>query len=65
MTNEELEKLLIAFKRLKRMMDELKNESQGAELDEPEETPFIIPPDIYDEICETMDVEVVSLFGIS
>ena len=68
MTNKEFQEMLVVFKRLVKMINEY--EENIEEFEEPQdiqepEKPFIIPPDVYDEICETIDEGNISLFGIT
>ena len=66
MTNKEFQEMLQVFKRLVKLINKYEDDLQGYE--EPEEfpeTPFVIPPEIYNEICDTLDEDFVSLFGIS
>ena len=66
MTNKEFQEMLQVFKRLVKLINKYEDDLQ--EYEEPEElpeAPFVIPPDIYNEICDTLDEDFVSLFGIS
>ena len=66
MTNKEFQEMLGVFRRLVKLINKYEDDLQGYE--EPEELPeipFVIPPDIYHEICDTLDEDFVSLFGIS
>tara|TARA_R110002020_G_scaffold418254_1_gene627486 strand:+ start:44 stop:244 length:201 start_codon:yes stop_codon:yes gene_type:complete len=66
MTNKEFQEMLQVFKQLVKLINKYEDDLQGYE--EPEElpeAPFVIPPEIYHEICDTLDEDFVSLFGIS
>ena len=66
MTNKEFQEMLQVFRRLVKLINKYEDDLQ--EYEEPEElpeAPFVIPPEIYHEICDTLDEDFVSLFGIS
>ncbi len=61
MTNKEFQEMITITKRLSELIR--KYESDFAE--DSEKTPLTLPADVYDEICDIIDSESISLFGIS
>ena len=61
MTNKEFKEMITITKRLSELIR--KYESDFAE--DSEKTPLTLPADVYDEICDIIDSESISLFGIS
>jgi len=62
MTNKEFHEMLGVFRRLIKLIKKYEGE-----FEEPQKSdkPFLIPPEIYEEICDTLEEDFVSLFGIS
>ena len=61
MTNKEFQEMITITKRLSELIR--KYESDFAE--DSEKSPLTLPADGYDEICDIIDSESISLFGIS
>ena len=61
MTNKEFQEMITITKRLSELIR--KYESDFAE--DSEKTHLTLPADVYDEICDIIDSESISLFGIS
>ena len=61
MTNKEFQEMITITKRLSELIR--KYESDFAE--DSEKTPLTLPADVYDEICDIIDSESISIFGIS
>ena len=61
MTNKEFQEMITITKRLSELIR--KYESDFAE--DSEKTPLTLPADVYDEICDIIDSESISLFVIS
>ena len=68
MNDKDFQNLLRNCKRLVRLFKEFemqfRNESEEGKPSTLEE-PLMIPPDLYDEICEAMDEDHINLFGVS
>ena len=68
MNDKDFQNLLRTCKRLVRLFKEFemqfKNELEQGQPSTLEE-PLMIPPDLYDEICEAMDEDHINLFGVS
>ena len=68
MTDKEFKELLETCKGLVKMFKEFKVQFEN-ELEEGHvltlEEPLIIPPDLYDEICDAIDEDHIDLFGVS
>ena len=66
MTTKEFQEMLGVFRRLVKLINKYEDDLKGyEELEAPPAAPCVIPPDIYHEICDTLDEDFVSLFGIS
>ena len=61
MKNNDFQDMIIMLKRLIELIDEY--DSYFSESDR--EKPLMIPPDIYDEICNKIKQSNITLFGIS
>ena len=68
MNDKEFQELLETCKRLVRLFKEFDLQVDG-ELQETHyitlENPLIIPPDLYEEICDAINQDYIDLFGIS
>ena len=59
MSDKDFQKMLMAVKRLLKEMDKCEAyEKDGYK-------PIMLPPDIYDEMCEMMHQDFIPLFGIT
>ena len=65
MNNKEFQEMLKVVNRLVELMEKFQGELTEEEERVIIETPLMIPPDIYDEICETIKEKEILLFGIS
>jgi len=61
MTNKDFKEMLKMLRRLMRLVDDY--ESTPEELRE--DNPIMIPPDVYDEICDKIKQSHITLFGLS
>jgi len=61
MTNKEFQEMLDTFRRLMRLIEKYDLHLEDLRLGKP----LLVPPDVYDEICDILESESVSLFGIS
>ena len=61
MTNKEFQEMLDTFRRLMRLIENYDLHLEDLRLGKP----LLVPPDVYDEICDILESESVSLFGIS
>ena len=61
MTNKDFKEMLEMLRRLMRIVDEF----EAPEFDKNEPKAMMIPPEIYDEMCETLDQDFITLFGIT
>ena len=61
MTNKDFKEMLKMLRRLMRLVDDY--ESTPEELWE--DNPIMIPPDVYDEICDKIKQSHITLFGLS
>ena len=61
MTNKEFQEMLDTFRRLMRLIEKYAVHLEDLRLGKP----LLVPPDVYDEICDILESESVSLFGIS
>ena len=57
MSDKDFQKMLIILKRLIKSVEGYK--------EEPDDAPIMLPPKVYDEICDIMHQDHISLFGIS
>ncbi len=53
--------MLDAFRRLMKLIDKYDSQFEDIKL----EKPLMIPPEIYDEICDAIKQDYISLFGLS
>ena len=53
--------MLDTFRRLMRLIEKYDLHLEDLRLGKP----LLVPPDVYDEICDILESESVSLFGIS
>lgn len=65
MTNKEFDEMLGVFRRLIKLIKKYEGEFEEFEEPQKSDKPFLIPPEIYEEICDTLEEDFVSLFGIS
>ena len=65
MNNKEFQEMLKVFNRLVELIEKFQGELTEEEEKVIIETPLMIPPDIYDEICKTIKEKEILLFGIS
>tara|TARA_R100001594_G_scaffold22917_3_gene44544 strand:- start:767 stop:994 length:228 start_codon:yes stop_codon:yes gene_type:complete len=61
MTNNEFQELLSMLRRLMRIVDEF----EAPEFEKNQPKAMMIPPEIYDEICDSLKQKNITLFGVS
>jgi len=61
MTNKEFKEMLSTMHRLIELLDKFDSEFKENEGSKP----FLIPPEIYDEICDRIKQSHITLFGVS
>ena len=61
MTNKDFKELLSMLRRLMRIVDEF----EAPEFEKNEPKTMMIPPEIYDEICDSLKQKNITLFGVS
>ena len=65
MNNKEFQEMLKVFNRLVELIEKFQGEMTEEEEVVALSTPLMIPPDLYDEICEMIKEKEILLFGIS
>ena len=65
MSDEEYKKMLKMYSVLERIIDKYIKEFSEEQEIENADSPIMIPPDIYDEICYEMGTDEIGLMGIS
>tara|TARA_Y100000593_G_scaffold31826_1_gene62692 strand:- start:148 stop:345 length:198 start_codon:yes stop_codon:yes gene_type:complete len=65
MNNKEFQEMLKVFNRLVELIEKFQSEMTEEDEITLLETPLMIPPDLYDEICEMIKEKEILLFGIS
>ena len=65
MDNKEFQEMLKVFNRLVELIEKFQGELTEEEEVVALSTPLMIPPDLYDEICEMIKEIEILLFGIS
>jgi hypothetical protein len=65
MDNKEFQEMLKVFNRLVELIEKFQGEMTEEEEVVALSTPLMIPPDLYDEICEMIKEKEILLFGIS
>jgi hypothetical protein len=65
MDNKEFQEMLKVFNRLVELIEKFQGELTEEEEVVALSTPLMIPPDLYDEICEMIKEKEILLFGIS
>ena len=65
MNNKEFQEMLKVFNRLVELIEKFQGELTEEEEVVALSTPLMIPPDLYDEICEMIKEKEILLFGIS
>ena len=65
MTNKEYNEMLKMFSRLRRLIDKYEDFLEVTSPKKEESEPIMIPPDIYDEMCDALGRDFIGLMGIS
>tara|TARA_R100000781_G_C4068352_1_gene123587 strand:+ start:294 stop:491 length:198 start_codon:yes stop_codon:yes gene_type:complete len=65
MNEKEFQEMLKIFNRLVELIEKFKGDLKEEDEFVILETPLMIPPEIYDEMCETLDQDSITLFGIT
>ena len=65
MTDKEYKEMLRMFLRLKSVIDKYEDFLEVTSLKKEESEPIMIPPDIYDEMCDALGRDYIGLMGIS
>ena len=61
MTNKDFKEMLEMLRRLMRIVDEF----EAPEFEKNQPKAMMIPPEIYDEICDSLKQSHITLFGVS
>ena len=65
MSNKEYQEMIKIYLRLKHLLKKYDEYYDYTLLKEEDETPIIIPPDVYDDICDAIGQDEIKLMGIS
>ena len=61
MTNKDFKEMLEMLRRLMKLVDDYESTPKDLR----EDNPIMIPPDVYDEICDSLKQKNITLFGVS
>ena len=63
MSNKEFQKMLDLFSELDVLLKKYESSMKTEETANP--SPILIPDDVYDEICDELDIDHIDLLGVS
>ena len=65
MSNKEFNEMIKMFLKLKHLLKKHNEYYDNSSLEEEVENPIMIPPDVYDDICDELGTNEIKLMGIT